>query len=110
MTSAANVIARIRSLGASLSLDGPRLIVDAPRGVITRELREEIVRLKPAILAELSAGADRLPRDAVHQVAGLLAIAYRRHRDACTGPCGSAGQGDSRLANFVHQSVHGGDA
>ena len=109
MRQAVSLVARIRSLGASISSDGARLRLKAPRGAITSELREEIVRFKPAILAELIGETPKDSRDrkstkAVGEIATLLATAYRRHKPACSGNCDTA---DSPLANSHNESVHG---
>jgi len=48
--SATNLIARLRELGVRLSADNGELLVDAPEGVLTEALREEIRRHKKDIL------------------------------------------------------------
>lgn len=113
MTAAAAMIGRIRALGASLSSDGARLIIDgAPPGAITPELRDQILQLKPAMLLELNGAQTKCaavppPSAPIGKVANLLAAAYRR----CQAK-GVVHQGDSddpRLANAAAKSVHGGD-
>ncbi len=40
----------LRAQGVSLEADGERLLVDAPAGVITDEVRTELAELKPKLL------------------------------------------------------------
>jgi hypothetical protein len=110
---AASFIKKVQTLGVSLSANGTRLVIGAPSGVITRELREQFLQLKPAILAELNAGAvshttEAHPSGAIREVATLLALAYRRYQAGNRDADQRAGGGDSRLANSGQQSVHGG--
>jgi len=53
MTAAA-LLAELRNRGASVAVVGNRLRVEAPVGAITPEIRETLVRFKPALLAILN--------------------------------------------------------
>ncbi len=107
------LIARLRSLSVSLHSEGTRLIVDAPRGVITSDLREQIARLKPELLSELEAKARALNPDstttkAIREIAALLATAYRRSTNIPqVRKTLRPGSGDPELANSDAESVHG---
>ena len=50
------LLEQVTSFGVELNADGTNLVVDAPIGVITRELREAMVENKAAILAHLQFG------------------------------------------------------
>ena len=71
MKATADFLGRLRALDIRLSLDGDRLNCSAPKGVLTGDLRAELVARKPEIIAMLrqsnGAGAEdipRIPRDA----------------------------------------------
>lgn len=49
--SPATLVRRLERLGVHLSTQGVRLIVDAPRGVLTDQLKSELQALKPEVLA-----------------------------------------------------------
>ena len=49
-----DLIARLRNAGIRLKAIDGELEVDAPAGALTSELRDEIVRHKPALLRLLS--------------------------------------------------------
>lgn len=109
MRKASSLIARIRSLGASISSDGTRLSLKAPRGAITSELHEEIARFRPAIVAELigetqTTSREGTPTKTISEIANLLATAYRRFKPGSGGVKNTA---DSGLANSHYPSVHG---
>jgi len=113
MTATALFIAQLRALGVSVRSNGPRLIVAAPRGVITSELREQMARLKPHILYELEAEAPALYADtpaweAIREIAALLATAYRRRQELQREQVGLPRKSvDDALANLARSSVHG---
>jgi hypothetical protein len=112
MTATALFIARLRTLGVSLRPDGTRLIVDAPRGVLTSELREQMGCLKQDMLSELEAEAlavyDTPARNALREIGAFFATAYRRSKnlrpvEEISGQDG----GDDELAYSSRESVHG---
>ena len=47
------LLAQVKNLGAEMSVQGSNLVIDAPLGVITQELREAMVENKAEILAQL---------------------------------------------------------
>jgi hypothetical protein len=49
----AALMAELRCLGVVLTIDGGRLVVDSPAGVLTADKRASIVRLKSELLARL---------------------------------------------------------
>lgn len=107
------LIARLRTNGVSLRSDRTRLIVVAPRGVITPELREQMACLKLEILSELEAEAfahtaDSATMAAIYEIAVLLTTAYARYTEARPARrSGTSDSGDRELANSVRESVHG---
>jgi TubC N-terminal docking domain len=108
-----SLLVRLRATGVSISGEGERLVIDAPKGVITAELRAEVASMKFEILRLLEAEAAAAEKDfqlakAIDAAAGLLAGAYKRH----PGPRPWADQtptsSDSTLALSGDTSVHGG--
>jgi amino acid adenylation domain-containing protein len=59
VTSTAELLDRLRSLDVRLALDGDRLGVNAPKGALTPELREELGRRKEELKAFLAAQGSR---------------------------------------------------
>ncbi|MBI4995377.1 MAG: amino acid adenylation domain-containing protein [Rhodocyclales bacterium] len=55
MTSTAELLERLRAIDVRLALDGDRLSVNAPKGVLTQELRDELARRKEEVKAFLAA-------------------------------------------------------
>jgi hypothetical protein len=113
MTAASQLIARLRTKGVSLRSDGTRLIVEAPGGVVTPDLREQMTCLKPEILSALEAEvlaprADSVATKAIPEIGALLATAYLRSVNIpLIGKTPRLTSGDPRLANSVTESVHG---
>jgi hypothetical protein len=102
----------LHARGISIDANGGRLMIEAPEGAVTAELRGELLRRKTEIIAALDAVQQRPEAsnliEVQNEVAGLLAIAYRRHsavqrvgadREAAGADCGLASAGGS--------SVHG---
>lgn len=59
---------RLERLGVRLDVEADRLVVDAPRGVLTADIKAELVACKPQLLRLIGSGipladfaADRLP-------------------------------------------------
>lgn len=48
------VLTAARQADIRLQVEGDRLVVDAPAGALTPELRDQLVRYKPALLARLA--------------------------------------------------------
>jgi hypothetical protein len=51
------LLATLHRAGAEVKVHGDRLRVEAPRGVLTEEIRQALVEHKPELLAELSIAA-----------------------------------------------------
>lgn len=110
-------LALLESLGAvgiSVSSERGRLIVDAPAGAITSQLRAELVSKKAELIAALEMKLhpiDAIRLEAQKEIAGLLAIAYQR-RAAIQRVCAGRNENtvDSGLASSGKSSVHGGVA
>ncbi len=68
--SAAALVAELRSAGVVLAVEGERLRVNAPRGVLTPEQRAAIATEKDAVMALLMAEADALALDSLDAVLG----------------------------------------
>ena len=103
----------LHAIGVSVGSESGRLIVEAPAGVVTEQLREELVRRKPELITALEMGrqlpGDVIVRDARNTIAELLSTAYLRHREiqrvgADLREAPSAGS----LASSGVSSVHGG--
>lgn len=113
MNSAA-LITDLRKAGVQLYREGTRLIVEAPPGIVTPEIRAELLRAKHELLTAVdrrsseAMGDDQIAAEALRYIADLLALAYRRsaahghtsaHREAAHIPRGLALPGEA--------SVHG---
>jgi hypothetical protein len=109
--SASSFLVQLRSVGISVSVEGDHLIVDAPAGVVTAELRAEFAVRKAELIAALEVGHDDLDDSDLIQVrreiADLLAIAYRRYAAVVRAGDRQPSSGIHELANFQHSSVHG---
>src|SRR6266851_2883706 len=87
MSAVAVLITDLRKAGVRLSREGARLIVEAPPGVVTPQIRAELSRSKQELLTTLGAeprgatGDDRIAAEAVREMAGMFAAAYRRHQE-----------------------------
>ena len=84
MSTVSHLLTKLGDLGVTLRADGTRLLVQAPGGVITPELRTEMARRKVKILAAIqgtsrAANEDAPATLALHELSGLLAKAYQRH-------------------------------
>ena len=111
--SVASLLVKLTAAGVSIGSDGGRLIVEAPPGVLTADLRTTLVRSKAELLAALEGSTHRADQDpalthAVKENAGLLARAYRR----CSviqqvGTPAPSGSGNDELASPAPKSVHG---
>jgi hypothetical protein len=111
MKAAASLIAKLRASKVSIRSEGGRLIVEAPSGVITAEVRAELAKRKSELLAALEAEIpeqDSALTHAQNEVAGLLAVAYKRYIAIPNVGAGrNTNSGDAALAKSPGQSVHG---
>lgn len=110
--SARSFLERLRTRGISITADRGWLIVEAPEGVVTAELRGELLRRKAELIAALKATPPRTEAsnllEAQSKVASLLAIAYRRHAAVQRVETDrKAGGADCGLASAGESSVHG---
>jgi amino acid adenylation domain-containing protein/non-ribosomal peptide synthase protein (TIGR01720 family) len=62
VSSARQALSRLRQLGVRLTVDHGKLVVRAPRGVLTAELRDELAAHKQEILELLAEGLSAPPR------------------------------------------------
>lgn len=104
------LLAKLRSAGAAISVEGSRVIIDAPVGALTDNLRAELIKHKTELISKLQHGReireDLALVEARHEIAGLLAQAY--HRYVPIGRATDSGNpGNDRLANSGGKSVHG---
>lgn len=111
---ATSLLAHLRVAGVSISAEHGRLIVEGPTGVVTEELRAELLRCKEELIARLEESHSRGEEDlnlaeAQREISDLIAVAYRRYtaiqRVAQDRPPNSGGK---ELANPSGSSVHGG--
>jgi hypothetical protein len=111
--SAASLLAQLRDEGISISSNAGRLVIDAPVGAVTAELRVELVKRKAELIATLETAHGVLHEDAPltearTEIARLLAIAYRRYAAIQrVGPDRAVISGKDDLANSGGTSVHG---
>jgi hypothetical protein len=102
----------LRARGISISNCDGRLIVEAPEGAVTAELRGELIKRKAELIATLEPPQPRTHGsgllEASNAVASLLAMAYRRHAAvARVGTDRKASVADCGLASAGPSSVHG---
>jgi len=110
----AALLTDLRKAGVQLYREGTRLIVEAPPGMVTPEIRAELSRAKQELLRAVgrqspeAPGEDPIAAEALREIAALLAAAYRRHRQlqpAATNP--PSDHCNEALANSGTRSVHG---
>src|SRR5258708_6156951 len=103
--SAASLLAKLRAVGVAISSEGGKLILEAPPGVVTAELRAELGERKTDLIAVLEAAnnhrdEDQPLIDSRHVIAGLLAAAYRRYAAVQrVGADRASNSGKDHLAN-----------
>lgn len=108
---AASLLAQLRSEGVSVRLESDRLIVDAPAGSVTDELRAQLRERKAELIAALEGEHVRLDESSLievrRKIADLLAIAFQRY--TAVERAGEHGKtsGNDELANSSRPSVHG---
>jgi hypothetical protein len=85
MSGAASLLSMLRDAGISIRSADGRLIVEAPAGLVSAEMRTEIASHKAELVATLESHigllppADSVTEEAVREVSGLLAVAYQRY-------------------------------
>ena len=111
MNPSPSFIDKLRGAGVVLRMNGDRLLVQAPAGVVTAELREEIVRRKPELISAIQGSSSKTPAepDSLREIANLLTAAYQRYvaipKPHAEQRIESAPAG---VALFGTTSVHGG--
>jgi len=107
MSSPLRLMRELRSVGGTLRLDGDRLLVSAPTGLISSALRAQLIRYKAQVIAVLRE-TEPSDKDLLLPVIELLAVAWRRHEripQVSNRPGRRDGVG---VALCSQQSVHGG--
>ena len=114
MSATATLITDLRKAGVRLYREGTRLMVEASPGVITPEIHAQLLRSKHELLTALGkesrerTGDDPTAADAVREIAGLLAAAYRRQQEIRRVPTDHAdAEPQHGLALSGEPSVHG---
>ena len=112
MTVAGTLLATLHRAGVHLRREGDQLVAEAPTGVLTPDLKEELLRLKQDLLQVLDqevddrAVGDEL-RDARRSVAALLSAAYQRYKNDNRPPVAALDAAVGGLALSTSSSVHG---
>jgi hypothetical protein len=109
--SPAKLLAELRRAGALLTINGERLAIEAPAGVITAETREQLARQKSELVSLLQATeplVDEVATEANRGFAKLLATAYRRYSKVPRVPANrTTGPPSGGVALSGASSVHG---
>lgn len=109
---AASLLERLRREGASVHSKGDRLVVEARPGLLTAELRGELLECKADLLAMLASndcGEEGSSLSSTRRAIALLrATAYRRYATIQrVGQDQTSGSVNNDLASVGTQSVHG---
>lgn len=112
MTTAMSLVASLRASGISIRAENRRLLVEAPLGTITPEIRSQLARCKAELISTLEfeekhSGKDPVTVEALRKVASLLAAAYRRWQMTPRIPEVLRDPPKGELALSPGQSVHG---
>ena len=103
-------LAELRRAGITLRANGDRLTVEAPVGLVTPRLREELARRKTELLSTLEdlvePRIDPLDKEVIRDVAKLLAAGYRRYLNRSTVSVGGPGSPADGVAFAGESSVH----
>ncbi len=107
------MLGKLRAARILVRFEAGRLIVEAPVGVVTAEIRAELVRHKAELMSSLAVdsghrtGQEPIATEAIREVASLLAVAYRRHVKVQRAPVDEPTESVNReLAFSTRQSVH----
>ena len=99
-------------MGIAIRSEDDRLILEAPAGVITAEVRGELVKRKAELISALNLEhnhpVDLTLDESQKEIAALLATAYRRYAAVQrVGQDRPASSIDYELAKSENSSVHG---
>ncbi len=102
MTPPERLLAELRSLGATLTVDGVNLRVLAPSGSVTPELRAGLLLHKPALIELVQTGACSSPEDWLQEMRAAFAPILHLTPEACLAPrvCRRIGPCGRRRTNF----------
>lgn len=112
MTTATSLVASLRASGISIWAENRRLLVEAPQGTITPEIRSQLTKCKGELISTLEfeekhRGKDPVTVEASREVASLLVAAYRRWQKIPRIPEVLDDPPKGELALSPGQSVHG---
>jgi hypothetical protein len=113
MSRITSLLGELRAAGVSIRSEGGRLIVEAPAGLVTAEIRAQLVKCKAELVSALEPdlsppSEDTIEAGAFREVAGLLAIAYQRYARIQRVPADQPKDSTlQQLALSVGESVHG---
>lgn len=103
-------VAELRRAGVTLRATGDRLTVEAPVGLVTPRLREELARRKTELLSALEGSVERridpLDKEVIRDVAKLLATSYRRYLNRSTATVSGLALPATGVAFHGGSSVH----
>src|ERR1019366_108056 len=111
MTAATSLVASLRAAGILIRSEGGRLVVEAPRGTITPEIRSQLAGRKTELISIISLEEEHRANDAttveaLREVAALLATAYKRRQRILRVPEAAADAVNAGLALSGGRSVH----
>jgi hypothetical protein len=112
MRTATSLLASLRAVGILIRSEEGRLVVEAPRGIITPEIRSQLAKRKTELvsilkLEEEHKANDAITAEALRKVAALLATAYQRRQRIPRIPEVAGYPLNIELALPAGQSVHG---
>jgi len=108
MKRASLLLAELRSAGVSVRAEHGQLIVDAPLGVATAEIRAELTQRKQQLIRALEVeNDDKFAATAFKQIAALLVAAYERYTNVRRVSVFDPDPVNKELALSRDESVHG---
>jgi TubC N-terminal docking domain len=112
MTTATSLVSSLRAAGISIRVERGRLLLEAPRGTITAEIRSQLASCKAELISILELEEEHRAKDpttveALREATALLATAYQRWRRIPRIAEVSGDPLNAELALRAGQSVHG---